>query len=187
MSDPTDGKSSTEQAPKIESISPLFTFLQREWRVVKTWAFWVMVVIVSGGAWSLNQWHFSGIIAGKDATSAQKDATIKTIEAERDSYRSKLQDAGIVSTPLKKRALILAEQVNEFADGVPNNADSFNDGWQRFTQRFGNRIKTITDELDSRGQHSDALDHMASFEELANTSNSQAGTNLIRMAKEIKR
>lgn len=119
--------------------------------MIKTLSFWIAVALAAYGIFFFAERHYKGVIEAQVAT-------IKTVETERDSYRKQLEDAGITSTSLKKRALILADQIDEFAKNWPINSPDNSDWFWNFRKRFNTRIEKIIDELDEHGQHSAELD-----------------------------
>ena len=128
----------------------------KEWPQVKAaWASFavcmlVTAVFVFGGAyWLVDRFHVAEIRG--------KDATIVTLSAERDAYKRQLEEAGISSFSLKKRAIILADQIADFARRWPTNGSPVDPFWE-FEGRFEARILKIRDELDEHGQQSQEFD-----------------------------
>jgi hypothetical protein len=103
-----------EQTPlrsQPESIHPAVSFWQREWRVIKSWSFWIAVALVGIGLFFVMQWHYSIVLA-------EKDATMVALAADRDHYK------GMSESPKKESqndAPIHAAAPVEMtgADGLP--------------------------------------------------------------------
>jgi hypothetical protein len=138
----------------------------------------ICTTLLGIGIFTVDQWHYSGTIAEKEATIEQKDAnlgqkdeTIRTISEERDSanrnndklardnewlrnYRSK------ETMPLKQNAIILARQIHEFIKDWKDTDDPVKKeiNVQKYLQRFSLRASIMRDDLDQSGQHSDDFD-----------------------------
>ena len=171
---------SQSQSESATKIHPIVEFFHKEWRVVKSPSFWIAIGIIAIGLFWLEERHYSGTIAEKDATISRKDAelgqkdeTIRTVSEERDSanrendkltrdnewlrnYRSK------ETMPLKQNALILARQIHDFIKDWKDTdqSDTAYHNVQKYLQRFGLRASIMRDDLDQSGQHSDAFDNV---------------------------
>ena len=140
-------------------------------RVSFTLCVLALTVLFGGGIYWFVDHLYSAEIRGKNAELEQKAETIRTISEERDKanreneklskqyeglriYRA--QDA----PPLKKKALILAQQIRDFTkdwkDTDPLNVQP--DNVFKYQQRFGLRASIMRDDLDQNGQQSEAFD-----------------------------
>ena len=97
-----------EQSPsKPADIHPAVAFIQKEWRVIKTFAFWVAIGLVAVGLFFVMQWHYGETINTKDTTiellTQERDQAIKDgeklkakadaenqAESQRDTYKGQL-------------------------------------------------------------------------------------------------
>jgi hypothetical protein len=61
-------------------IHPVVDFLWKEWRVIKSPSFWIAIGIASIGLFFIEQWHYTGTIAEKDATIQAQVATIGDVD-----------------------------------------------------------------------------------------------------------
>ena len=133
----------------------------------------VLITIASIASFYIEERHYVGIIAEKDAAIVAKEATTSTVAAERDSFKnfneklSRENDQlrtyrGKDAPPLKQNALILARQIHDFImnwkDTDAENVKEEN--VQKFVNRFGLRNQIMRDDLDQNGQQSDAFDHV---------------------------
>ena len=113
----------------------------------------------------------SGFFLAWNIVVASKDATIEALrtakeigDKENDKLRGQVADLRAYraqdATPLKKKALILAQQIREFtaswkdtdAPGVQS------ENVMKYLGRFGLRAQIMRDDLDQNGQHSDSFD-----------------------------
>lgn len=170
---------SEQSAPKLSQAEhpwPL-SLVVKEWPNVKaslvsfTICVLALAVIIGMGLYWFLDHSYSAEIRGKNAALEQKEERIRTISEERDRanreneklskqveglriYRA--QDA----PPLKKKALILAEQIKAFTkdwkDTDPPNVQHEN--VRNYWNRFGLRASIARDELDQSGQQSEAFD-----------------------------
>jgi len=149
-------------------------------------AFWLSVGICSGLIGLVIYLWISSLYA---AEIRAKDATVKSLETDRDALKRRLEEAGISSTPLKKRTLILATQLSEYAANWPKNAEGMS-LWASFGGRFGRRIEKLRDELDEHGVRSEALDKIAGTvfdaSQFTPTSVQLLANELNRLAEKVK-
>jgi hypothetical protein len=172
-----------EDPDNTERIYPFISFLKKEWGVMKSTSFWIIAVVVTLAIWAIQDHHYGGIVK-------TQEATIRTVEAERDRYRSQLQDAGIISTPLKKRAVVLATQLREFAiswaaaSEKPRQMELYNE----FSNRFEGRIYKVLSELDEQGQSQKAINVNDIQNRLLNSQNTaKEAAEINGMANAIER
>jgi DNA repair exonuclease SbcCD ATPase subunit len=113
------------------------------------------------------------IIPGKDAELSQKNETIRTVSEERDRANrengqlTKQVDQlriyrGQDAPPLKRKALILAQQIQDFTKDWrdTDSPEVQNETVFKYLTRFGLRAQIIRDDLDQNGQLSEALDNV---------------------------
>lgn len=113
----------------------------------------------------------SGFLLAWNMVVASKDATIETLKTakeiedkENEKLRGQVVDLRAYraqdAMPLKKKALILVQQIREFMAGWKD-TDAGNvqsDNVQKYLNRFGLRAQIMRDDLDQNGQHSDVFD-----------------------------
>ena len=147
----------------------IFAALKREWPALKK--FFIHLACFTAGAIFILFLYEKFLIPGKDSTiislQQEKDKLNNDLQRE-DRENDKLvkqvdnlriyraQDA----MPLKKKALILAQQIQNFTKDWKD-TDSPNvqaDNVQKYLQRFGLRASIMREDLDQNGQQSDALD-----------------------------
>jgi hypothetical protein len=98
-------------------------------------------------------------------------ATLQTVREQRDGVykdndRLSKQVEGLRiyrsndSVPLKKKALLLAQQIRDFTRGWKDSdpPEVKGSNGEKYLNRFGLRASNIRDDLDQNGQQSDALD-----------------------------
>jgi len=166
------------------SIDDVIDRFKKEWRVIRgaPWSFITCLSLLALptaiAIWEIDERHYRGLID-------EKDATIKRVEADRDSYKNRLQEAGVTSTPLKKRALVLVADMTDFADNWPTNAGPGELFW-KFENRFRNRFDKIVAELEEQGQHSKDFESDSDFMSAAhNVTGFNAGV-VYRTAKNLR-
>jgi len=182
---------SVQTAPKEVELPWYIAILRKEWATMKgaPFSFIGCVVICTAllgiGIHRFVDHLYAAEIKGNEATMKLKDALVVNISEERDFYLRKLQDAGIVSTPLKKRAVILVDDLIKFADNWPTNADSNAMFW-KFKSRFEVRISKTVSELEEQGLHSTDFDDDSEFSRNWNDLMGFNTNKVYRMAKTIK-
>src|SRR4030095_13107239 len=126
------------------------------------------------------------IIEGKQTQVDYLSKQLETTQRENDKLSKQIEDLRIYraqdALPLKKKALILAQQIRDFAKQWKD-ADSPEVQSQnvfKYHQRFGRRVQIMRDDLDQNGQQSDEFDKV-----IQNFSSSYQ--NVITIASEIEK
>jgi len=163
---PKELKSADEQRTDAAPINKLHAFLmhfRRELTTVKqAWVFFSL--IVGAGIALAYGFDRAYIIAGQEVTIKRLKEEMNFISRDSDKLAKEVDQLRIYRSrdmmPLKKTALILAQQIREFTrnwkDTDPPNLRYPN--IQRYLQRFGLRASIMRDDLDQNGQQSDDLD-----------------------------
>lgn len=163
-STPQPAKQPSSPGPEMHWIVAAIT---QGWPAMKK--FIVHFAFFATGALLVYCLYQSFVIPGKDATIAslqQQKEKLNTDLQREDRENDKLRNENALkwsahdekSFPLKKRAKILAKQINEFADAVEKGTIDFNQRQNEWNQRFIPRIGVILVQLDELGQHSERLE-----------------------------
>jgi hypothetical protein len=158
---------------------PLERF-RKGWPAIKKapWHFTGCVVFVGILLWAAMCWRYDAVIDGRDAALhareaelAQKGETVRTISEERDKANRENEKLvkqieslriyrGQDAPPLKRKALILAQQIKDYTKDWKDtdSPDVQNDTVFNYIKRFGLRAQIIRDDLDQNGQQSDTFD-----------------------------
>jgi predicted RNase H-like nuclease (RuvC/YqgF family) len=137
------------------------------------------------------------VVAGKNTTietlttaSKEKDSKIDQLQKEDDKLQKQNRELNSAlaefNAPLKKRALILATQLTDFARPSQSDSERMN-RYYEFQNRFERRINDTVAQLDEVGQHSDLLNHLAGILMNALLNDPSGSTNLTVIAKELAR
>ena len=169
--------------------------IEKGWpHLIAAWPASLSLVFISALLGFLLAWYM--VVASKNATietlttaSKEKDTKIDQLQKEneklqRQNAESKTALAEFVA-PLKKRTLILASQLTEFAQQHQTNnppSQTFID----FKNRFETRLFTIESQLDEAGEHSDLLNN-ALQSLYYNAYNPLFTTNLLIATRELER
>jgi hypothetical protein len=150
-------------AHEIEKASP---HLKAAWPAV------VSVAFISALGGFLLAWNI--VVAGKNTTietlttaSKEKDSKIDQLQKESEKLQRQNGELKTVLTefvaPLKKRTLILAQQVNEFLQQHKgeNDFQALQASTIEYDNRFNLRVHKTIEQLDEVGQHSDVLSRLA--------------------------
>jgi hypothetical protein len=141
--------------------------LKKEWPSLKK--FLVHLACITFGAVCISVLYEKFIIPGKDSTigalQQEKEKLSNDLQRE-DRENDKLRNEVATyqsahdekSFPLKKRAQILARQINEFADAVKKGSIDLGQRQNEWNNRFEPRITVILSQLDQLGQHSEKLE-----------------------------
>ena len=120
----------------------------------------------------------AGFLVAWNLVIASKNASIEALQISNNTKQSRIDDLlkdtekqshqitelrtyrGQDVLPLKKKTLILAQQIKEYIAGWKNTDDenTRSQNVQNYLQRFGLRVQIIRDDLDQAGQHSEAFD-----------------------------
>jgi hypothetical protein len=118
------------------------------------WAVLVLLAIVIPGTYWFVDNSYKSTLQAKDATIQTKDAII-------DRQKKEMEMAGVSSSPLKTRALILSKQLVEAMNSIPTNAQPYTiNDFHELAGRFSGRLEKIRGELDERGQRIERLDKL---------------------------
>lgn len=144
--------------------------------IVKSWpnlvAAWKAVVSIAVICF------VAGFLVAWNLVVASKNAAIETLQISNSTKQSRIDDLlkdaekqshqiaelrtyrGQDVLPLKKKALILAQQIEEYISGWKDTDDgnTQSQNVNNYLQRFGLRAQIMRDDLDQSGQHSDAFD-----------------------------
>lgn len=135
------------------------------------------------------------VVASKNATietlstsTKEKDSTIDLLQKENDKLQKQNLELKTAiaefAAPLKKRTLILANQLIEFIKQRPN-GESLDDTRTDYENRFPGRNAKIVLQLDEVGQHSDTLNKALSNVNFYDPSTFV--TNVMTVANELER
>jgi len=120
----------------------------------------------------------AGFLVAWNLVVASKNAAIETLQISNSDKQSRIDELlkdveksshqiaelrtyrGQDVLPLKKKALILAQQIREYIAGWKDTDDDNikSQNVQKYVQRFGLRAQIMRDDLDQSGQHSKAFD-----------------------------
>lgn len=170
----------------------------------------IIGVVIFFGVGAIEEWHYAGTISeneatitAKEADLGQKDETIRTISEERDAANrenEKLRNENAEyqasrdekEFPLKKRAQILANQINRYADEIFDTLKS-SSGYNQWEQkseewqdRFVPRIEVMLKQMDELDQHSDLFE-TNNISYVFNTQPQNAPNQLKAMAAELNK
>jgi hypothetical protein len=150
---------------------PLFLAerLQKEKAVIKAapWSFasacFVILVASFFGCWAALFWHYQGILEEKNATIEKQSKALDRSDKENERLEHQLANSKAylpdISIPLKKRAMILADQMDEFQKNeVRQHPGDWNFVPSWYGARFERRMETVRSQLDELGIHSLGLD-----------------------------
>ena len=168
---PKENKSSVPP-PKPEMHWILAAIAER-WPAVKN--FFIHLAFLVAGALAILFLYEKFIIPGKDAQigalTQQKEKLSTDLQREdRENDKLRNENAQYQSVhdeknfPLKKRAQILANQINDYADKLFDSLKSpngYNQWQQKSTEwgdRFAPRIYVMLKQMDELGQHSDLFE-----------------------------
>jgi hypothetical protein len=147
--------------------------IEKGWPAIKQvpWHFFGAVAVLVGVGWLVISLHYSMVMQGKDAELGQKNETIRTISEERnktdrdnEKLLKQISDLRIYrgqdAPPLKKKALILAQQIRDFTqDWKDTDTPGVKiENVYKYASRFGIRASLLRDDLDQNGQQSDTFD-----------------------------
>lgn len=151
-------------------------------------------VVAFGAIWLVFHFTYGGRLDSKDAT-------IQSVEHERDRFKTEAErlekengrlKQGLPATPLgsiKKQAEVLADQLSEFSIALSKTPpEGPHHGYDYFNFRFRDRIRRLRDALDEIGVHSDLLDQAPGLGDfmMLNGDNKSVAT-IESAAKEIRR
>lgn len=167
----TSAEQPKEEVPKHWLHSFLSCF-EKQCSIVKSaWEFVCVLVVLGFLACHGLYQHF--VLPGRDGEIKQKDATIDLIKEEKatliranDKLTKQVEQLRIYRSrdmmPLKKTALILAQQIRDFIKNWKDTdpPDIRYPNIQKYLQRFGLRASIMRDDLDQNGQQSDEFDNV---------------------------
>ncbi len=144
--------------------------LQKDWLMItKAPIAFLAVLVIS--LFLTDQFVWKTVVPAKEEQLKSKDATIQQKDATIEQLRTVLAVNGLNTFPLKKRAIVLAYQLDESSKNYPTNLTEQMNYAYTISRRFlDTRVPNILYELDQQGAHSDELDDNSPLrQELRNT------------------
>jgi hypothetical protein len=157
------------------------------WRAVAS-VMLIAFLMGFGLAWYL-------VVASKNATietlttaSTEKDSKIDLLQKDNEKLQRQNVELKAAlaefAAPLKKRTLILAKQLRDFVQQLPN-GQAYNDCITEYNYRFPNWNAKIVSQLDEAGQHSETLNKL--LDRPSFYDHNSFVTNVLTAARELER
>ena len=139
-------------------------------------AAWLPVLLIAGlaaylGWLATTKFEEQAVIAKNakiellEASQKEKQSKIEELQTEKDRVTKQNQElkssASENAMPLKKRTLILAAQLSDFATRCSTNSNPFDSVLVReYNDRFDHRVSRTIQDFDETGLHSDVMFHL---------------------------